>query len=430
MKRFSYSSLIGVLSLATCLTSCSNSEDEPNPKPNPEPSPEEFVLKERQDISLTEIQKQGISMQNDFAFRLFKAHSKDNNDNSLISPLSVEMCVSMAANGASDNVRDEILNVLLPKGTTLDELNSFNKYLTASLIDVDNSSVFSLSNSVWVDQKFSLLTPFSESLSANYNALSEKLNLYSQEAAGTINYWINATTKGLIPKLYEAAPAQDFILINTMYFKGQWTVPFEEGKSEEGEFRCEDGTVSKVTFMKSDCEPFNSKITQDFTAVELPYGNEAFSLVGILPAEGTSLNSFISELTAEKWNDIREDMNSIKSVFVNLPRFETNYTIKDMGDIMTEAGIGRLFTDADVFINAITPYNLNGKVSMLHKTVFKVDEKGAEGAALTEIGWVSAPGPDVPIAPNPVITFDRPFIYIVAEKSTGAILFIGTVRNL
>ncbi len=427
MNRFSYRMVWNLLAVAGFLAGCSNHDDDfyPNPKEEePAEKPDPFVLKERQDIPIDRQQKEGVALQNDFAFRLFNADAVSNAQNSLISPLSMTMCLSMAANGASEEVKREIVERMLPDGGSMDDLNSLNRYLVSQLADVDNSSILTLANSVWVDKAFTLLPHFSETIKEYYNAESGALDMSSRQAADIINQWVNSTTNGLIPTLFYAPPACSMALINTMYFNGAWWDPFEEEFTEKGIFHNADGETKEVDFMHKNGNLFNMSITPEYSVLQLPYGNQAFSFYALLPAEGQDIS-----LTPEKWAAIKKGMLP-QCVNISVPKFEVAYDVTDLSAKMKEAGITKLFDAANPLQNTVTPQLPEGSLKMVHKTVFKVNEIGAEGAGLTAILWVTSPGPEYIPEPDPEIVLNRPFTYIVEEQSTGAILFIGAIRNL
>ena len=423
MNRFSFFVAFGMLAVGSVLTGCSNDDVATEPNPTPKPAEEPFVLKERKDIALNATQKEGIVMQNDFAFRLFGVDNKNNTSNSLISPLSLTMCLSMAANGASEEVRDEIVNNFLSNGGSLDELNTLNQYLAEALVDVDNSSTLTLANSAWVDKDYKILSPFADSIKGFYNAESSELDFSSPKAVDKINGWVNETTNGLIPTIFETIPPMSkLILVNTMYFNGAWLSPFMKELTEKSVFNNEDGKAVEVEFM-SQTDRFDHVITPDYSVAQLPYGNQAFSFYALMPSEGTTL-----ELTAEKWSDIKKELEMGK-VVISLPKFEIQYEVRESPKKMEKAGLSKLFTTSGALGNTVTPALPEGYVDMIHKTVFKVNEIGAEGAGLTGMGWAEL-GPEGGETPKtPEIILNRPFIYIVEEQSTGAILFIGAVRN-
>ncbi|MDE5886320.1 MAG: serpin family protein [Muribaculaceae bacterium] len=424
MNRFTFRFLLGITVFAGLMTGCSNDDETIYPKPTPKPVEEPFVLKDRQDIALNSTQKEGIAMQNDFAFRLFNEDMTSTDNNSLISPLSITQCLSMAANGASEEVRNEIVDNLLPGGGSLEELNSLNKYLVESLVDVDNSSILTLANSAWVDKNFKILSPFAENIKEYYNAESSALDFSASNAVNKINEWVDKSTNGLIPTLFQAIP-QDyvFILINAMYFNGAWFEPFEKNNTEKAVFHNEDGKAVEVEFMNNNSR-FSYIISSAYSAVQLPYGNKAFSFYAVMPTEGQSF-----DMTEEKWNTIKAEMNS-GDLVISMPKFETQYDVSEISEKMKTAGIAKLFNTSGALRNTVSPPLPESYVKMIHKTVFKVDEIGAEGAGLTGLGMEFL-GPDGGETPKtPEIILNRPFIYIVEEQSTGAILFIGAVRNL
>lgn len=425
MKRFSNYLALCVLSVGGIVTGCSSDDkSEPTPAVQPTPTPELVQIKERKDIALTPRQKDGLFAQNDFAFRLFNVDVASTDKNSLLSPLSMTQCVSMAANGASEEVRDEIVGNFLPNGGSLEDLNTLNEYLSEALLDVDNSSTLTLANSVWVDKDYKILSPFAEKIKGYYKAESRELDFTSSNAVDKINGWVNETTNGLIPTIFETIPPMTkLILVNTMYFNGAWLTPFMEEFTEKSVFNNEDGEVAEVEFMKQ-TDRFVHAITSDYSVAQLPYGNQAFSFYALMPSEGKTL-----ELTAEKWSDIKKEMDWGK-VVLSLPKFEIQYEVRDISKKMDKAGLSKLFNTSGALSNTVTPSLPEGYVYMIHKTVFKVNEIGAEGAGLTGMGWAEL-GPGGGETPKtPEIILNRPFIYIVEEQSTGAILFIGAVRNL
>lgn len=310
MNRFSFYMAIGMLATGCMFAGCSNDDVAPEPNPTPQPEEEPFVLKQRQDIVLNSLQKDGLIAQNDFAFRLFNIDVASTDKNSLLSPLSITQCISMAANGASEEVRDEIVGNFLPNGGSLDELNTLNQYLVESLTDVDNSSTLTLANSAWVDKDYKILSPFADSIKGFYNAESSELDFSSPKAVDKINGWVSETTKGLIPTIFDFLSSDTkFLLINTMYFNGKWFSPFMKELTNKSVFNNEDGNAVEVEFMNQ-IGRLDYVITSDYSVAQLPYGNRAFSFYAVLPAEGQSL-----ELTSEKWSNLKKEIDGGRSLY-------------------------------------------------------------------------------------------------------------------
>ena len=418
MKRFSFIP-IAALFLGSALSGgCSDSDSTPDSK-QPD-KPEKFELKERQDINLDSRQKAGVELQNDFAFKFFNADAEEGN--SIVSPISLTTCLSMVANGASDVVKEEIVNTLLPAGASLTDLNTLNKYLTEELSEADNSSTLILSNSVWCHNTYTLSGGFTNALADSYKATAFSLDIHTKAAAEKINNWVNTSTNGLIPKIYDTAPEGDLSIINTMYFKGEWCTPFDAALTKSDNFTNADGSKTSLPFMTSELRLRDMVRTSDYTIVRLPYGNQAFSCYLLLPAENTS-----ATLGASDWNALKNKMKE-EEVIIILPKFEMEHTVEKMNEKVAKAGVKTLFTDSDALMNTTVP-SISGAVAMRHKTAFKVSEQGAEGAGMTEsilLTFDPNSGGTVPTE----VKFDRPFKFIIEEQSTGAIILMGYVTKL
>lgn len=391
----------------------------------------EFALKERKDIALSSRQKDVLRKQNDFSFKLFKSEistSSKVNTNPVVSPLSVSICLSMVANGASEEVKEEIIENLLSADYSLQDLNSLNQTLYKELKDADNSAKLKLDNSIWVNLDHSLQPAFQSAVKDYFNASAAATDMYDESSAALINKWLNEATEGLIPTIYDGAPKAELAIINALYFKGAWTIPFDEKNTSEDLFLNADGTKSKSLFMNSLPQLYASAISSEYSVVSLPYGNEAFSLYALRANDNSSFDDLITSLDAGKWNDIKKDMK-ISDIIVRMPKFSVEAANDDMKPLLNSCGITKLFVKQDALSNSITPPLLSGKVEMKSKTVFSIDEKGAEGASYTSAELIltsnGTGGESIE-----TISFDMPFIYIIEEKSTGAILFMGAINHL
>lgn len=421
MKTTLFFSFISLLGCTSLLSGCADSSEPTSGKEE-----ENFVLKERQDIALTSIQKNGVDRQNDFALELFKASAVGQQENTLISPLSINIALSMLANGANEDVKQEIVDKLLNPDGNIEDLNVLNKHLSEALTEVDNSTTFTLSNSVWTNEQYTLLPAFNQTLANYYDAEGHTLNMYSSSAAGVINDWVNRKTHGLIPSVLDLPPACDFLIINTSYFKGKWTVPFSKETTTEMDFYGEAGESVKSDFMKADKTFQIAAITPEFTGVVLPYGNRAFQFIALLPSREVNFDEFIGSLSSSKMSDIEQKF-TCEPVNLSIPKFETKYRLDNLHGIIKQAGIGKLFKSQ---ISQATAQYPVSSVEMRHQVVFKIDESGAEGASYVDNFAVIAPGQGGESPTYLDVTFDRPFVYLVKEQSTGAILFIGTVKDL
>lgn len=421
--------IIGALFLTFFWAGCSDNDTENiaihNPIEKEDDKP--IDLEPAKTISLSTEGKQGIRLQNDFAVSIFKdIVSESNGDNSLFSPLSLTTCISMLANGASDEAAVEMIEKLMGKDLSLEEFNQNNEFLMNELLEVDPSSTFLMANSAWLHKEYSFHPLFEDNVKKFYNAGTAVLDMYSTNARDIINEWSNKTTKGIIPILFNSAPSSKFVLANSIYFNGGWVAEFDERNTKDKPFSNIDGTVSNVQTMRIENFAFNHYIGEECSAVCLPYGNYAFNFYALLPNENSDFMTFVKNLDIETINKIIDSMNQ-DYVYIDLPKFEVSSDNNQLQEHLKANGIYKVFNGTNS-IAKLANEPFEGNIVCFQKNAFKVTESGAEGASVT--GLISIEMGEGGFAPTPEIKLNRPFLYVVAEKSTGAILFIGSVVKL
>lgn len=381
-------------------------------------------------ISLTRGQEKALEAQNELAFKLFVSEyataRKEGNNNILISPLSCATCLGMLANGATGEALNELTALLVPEGGTLEDLNSLNQMLASYLATVDPHSSLLLANSIWAHKNINVNKNFIDLNATYYNAAYQTLDLFSQSAADAINSWSAESTNGIIPQLFHSAPESPLVFANAMYFKGAWSNPFDKANTKEEIFHNIDGTSSNVDMMNAKFENCAWYFAcTDFKAVSLTYGNTAYSLYAILPSESYGFDKFLSEYDTQMWRDIKDLMVPYPSVEVAMPKFDIKHEW-DIKNALHNLGYNKILTEkgslSGIFENA-------GGSDLLisQKSVLSINEAGAEGAAVSFGLWGSwNPGGVNPIYDD-CIRLDHPFIYIIEEASTGAIVFIGAI---
>lgn len=428
MKTNNLILLVSILAL-TIFSACTGDDCENGIEPTPvnEPDEKPVQILPAEPISLSIEGQNGVNMQNDFAISIFKDVVADSDgENSLLSPLSLTTCVSMLANGASDEAAVEIIENLMGGGLTLERFNQNNEFLMNELSTVDPSSTFLMANSAWLNKTFSFLPSFEDNVKKFYNAKTAVLDMYSTDARDIINEWTYNTTKGLIPKLFDNAPSAKFVLANSIYFNGGWVVEFNENDTKEKAFTNIDGSISEVQTMRMEDYSFNFRIDNELSAVCLPYGNHAFNFYAFMPNENTDFISFVNSIDFEKMNRI---INSMKQdyVYIDLPKFDVSTENDHLEKLLKLHGIKKVFSDKNA-ISKLADKTFTGDMECFQKTAFKISESGAEGASVTAM--ISIEMGEGGFAPTPEIKLNRPFLYVVAEKSTGAIIFIGSVVKL
>ncbi len=382
--------------------------------------------KERKDIVLSRSEQDIMDTGNDFAFRFFNqvCSSEKEKPNVFISPLSASLALSMTANGAAGNTLTEMLTTLgFSFSPSLDALNSYHQKLTSALLDLDNTTQLGIANSIWIKQGFKVHDSFVEANKRWYDADVRELDFSSSTAKDVINAWCADKTNQRIKDVIEEIPADTRLyLLNALYFKGTWTSKFGKSKTVQEDFTNASGDKQKVAMMNQTAT-FNYTQNDNFAIAEFPYGNEAFSMVVLLPAENKTLDESLSGLTYENWKSWSAALRRTE-LEVKLPKFEMKYD-KDLKKDMKALGMKDAFSaDAADFSKMSADDLFIGLLKQF--TYLKVDEEGTEAAAITVVGMDTTAGPSSTVA----FHVNRPFVFMIKEKSTGAILFMGKITIL
>jgi serpin B len=378
-------------------------------------------LPEARPIELRSGLEQRIVQDNTFAFRLFRMNLQEEKEkqNLLISPLSVSIALGMTWNGADGDTKKEMEEVLEMSGMSVDDINEYYQTVQEALLNVDPSTKLRIANSIWYKQNFPVKPEFLTINQNYFKAEARALDFSNPSAVKTINDWCAEKTDQLIPEIIDRIENDVVMyLINAVYFKGIWANRFEKNDTYTGDFTAETGEKIEVDMMN---QTFTFGYASDENAayLDMPYGNKAFSMTVILPHEGKSLSGAADALTGEFWNEITGNMYP-RNVNVHLPRFKFKYDI-EMQQILKNMGMQESFTSAADF-SGIAPDVRISRV--LHKTFVETNEEGTEAAAVTAVEMeftVSAEPSVIPFVAN------RPFMFVIREKSTGIILFVGKV---
>jgi serpin B len=257
-----------------------------------------------------------------------------------------------------------------------------------------------------------------------YNAEVSALDFSSPNAIKTINGWVADKTRNKIETILdEIKPSHVMFLLNAIYFKGIWSKEFNKKSTQMMPFSLTNGSsIQTENMQRLDTLPYFSNSL--FSAIQLSYGKENYNMYVFLPEPGKNLQDLAEKLNSENWETWMTGFKTTQNVDIKFPKFKYEYEIK-LNDVLTEMGMGVAFTGAADF----TGINREGGLYIdyvKHKTFIEVNEEGTEAAAVTivAIDKTSAGGPQ-----KVAFYVNRPFFYAITEKSTGAILFMGTVTN-
>lgn len=378
------------------------------------------IDKEPNKIELRKKSAEIIEADQQFAFELFnEVYALSEVENIMISPLSVSYALGMTLNGAAGTTLDAFRDVLHFEGLADQEVNESYKDLMEQLIQLDDQVEFSIANSIWYKLGYHVLQEFIQTNEDFFDAAVEELDFSDPGAVDIINNWIEEKTNDKIKDMLDFIPADAVMyLINAIYFNATWKYEFDPEETHEGDFNLESGITHRADFMNI-TGSFNYTSNEYFEAVELPYGDSTFSMVVLLPAAEKSIDEVVGNMDIESWERWFET-SYMRTIHISLPKF--TYGFKDLLNTpLINLGLGVAFGGGADF-SRITPGAALYISRVIHQTFIDVMEEGTEAAAATivELRETSVQEP-------PRFNVNKPFLYVIKENSTSAILFMGKV---
>ncbi len=366
---------------------------------------------ELKEIDLTDGEQQLVISNNDFAFNLFRLTRGETS--SVISPLSITFALGMLNNGAAGQTLEEINRTLGFGEAGGDAINAFCYKMLTESNTLDEKTKALIANTIFVNEGlgYRLQDGFIEKVNEFYNAQPQSRDFNDGQTMDVINQWASDHTEAMIQEvLHEETfnPLAVSYLLNAIYFKGEWTVPFDVANTKDEAF----GGGPVVPMMHKPYTEFLYAENDLYQSVTLPYGIGSYNMRIFLPREGKTISDVLDQLNGSNW----QDQGYPCDVDLKLPRFETGNTI-DLKKVMSDLGMPTAFTDGAEF-----PYFCNSSVhigDMFQVAKIKLDEQGTEASAVTVIEMEKG------MPKRYEFHADRPFLYIISELSTGAIFFIG-----
>ena len=364
----------------------------------------------------------------DFAVRLFK-NCFQYGENQLISPLSVISALGMAANGAQNETLKEMEDVLGVEHETLNHyLKAFvsNKYKTWE-------NKFTIANSIWFDEerigKGTVQKDFLQTNADYYEADLYELK-FNRDAKDRINEWVSDKTDGKIPKMLEDNISDDTVmfLVNALSFDADWESPYSETAVHEEKFITENGSERNAEFMYS--REYAYIEDENTTGFVKYYNGRRYAFVALLPNEGIKMSDYVSSLDGQKIENLLKNIDE-SPVNTKTPKFNVDYSI-ELKDTLETMGMKLAFDKYKAEFYGIahpTPYPLYiGRV--LHKTFFRIDEKGTSAGAATMIDVREGGLLDIETKEPYTVYLDRPFVYMLIDCKSNTPFFIGTAMDI
>lgn len=369
-----------------------------------------------------------IEADNEFGLDIFQSvyADKETPENFMISPLSISLALSMAYNGAETETKEEMSKAMRMEDFTRDEMNDIYQKLIDELTKVDPKVVMEIANSIWYRNGYPVQQDFLDVNNTFYNAEVEEADFMDPNTLTRINKWVSDKTHEKIPTiLNEISPDAVMYLINAIYFNGKWSQEFNPESTQELSFAIANNQYVQAPMMGRE-DTLNYLSNDTFSAIELPYGKGNFNMMVMLPNFDKSVDDVIAQFTPENWKKWQSDMKITNNIDIRLPKFKVEFEIK-LNQILQDMGMKQAFT-AQADFSGINPARDLFISFVKHKTFVEVDEEGTEAAAVTIIGFeTTSAGPNEP--QKTYFHCDRPFLFAITEKETGAILFMGKIGN-
>jgi serpin B len=357
---------------------------------------------------------------NQFALDLY-AQLRAQKGNLFVSPYSVHAALGMTASGARGTTRDELLDALRlsKEGDKALAVGDMGRYYTAPRKDVK----LSVANAIWAKQGYNWRPEFRDLQEKRFGSGLKEADFVRQPDVERkrINTWVEDQTNKRIKDLLQPShitPNTTMVLVNAIYFKGNWKTQFDKKKTRDGVFHTADDKRVDVPMMFTDMKCGYARFA-DVTLVELPYAGDELSMVVLLPKTPDGLPKLEKQLTHDNLKKWLADLKDRGALEVSLPKFklETGY---ELVAPLQALGIKAAFENAD--FTGMAEGDRDPITRVKHKAFVEVNEEGTEAAAATVVERAKSS------YPSPFVA-DHPFLFLIRDAKKGTILFVGRVEK-
>ena len=371
-----------------------------------------------------------------FGVEIFSVLAEDSPAGNLfISPYSISTALAMTWAGAEGRTAEQMAEVLrfgMPEESVHQQFEDIQGKLASDyrqqyIQGTGDPLTLEVANALWAQEDFSLLADYVDLVRARYDAEARNLDFVGdpEGARQTINTWVEEKTRDRILDLLPRGSVDAMtrlVITNAVYFKGSWCDPFSESATSDGSFTTAEGSEVTVPMMHQ-TEDYPYAEIHGCRAVELPYADNQSSMLVMLP-DG-DLGEFEQTLTEQRLSDITASLTS-REVELTMPSFEFTSSFS-LSDVLKAMGMTRAFAPGEADFSGMTGSRDLYISAVIHKAFVKVDEEGTEAAAATAVVMaLTSARPE----PEPVVlTLDRPFLFLIRDRITGSILFMGRVAD-
>ncbi len=373
-----------------------------------------------------ESMQQVVAAQNEFAIDLYRKLAQDQG-NLFFSPASISLALSLAMAGADGDTRAELTKALhfsAADQSLFDALASLNTFWGDTT--ADHGIELKVANALWGDQRIQFEKDYLQLAKDSFGATLRSLNFGDSDASrAVINQWVEQQTNNKIRELIPSGAIDSstgLVLTNAIYFYGKWTLPFTESATKPDKFYVTSDESITVPMMHQS-DSFIYADVEDAQLLRLPYGDETFSMVVVLPKAKDGLATLEAKLSSEQVAQWQQAFRNEPEVRVYLPRFKSESEF-ELSSVLQSLGVEKAFSVEEADFSKITGTERLFVSKVIHKSFVDVNEKGTEAAAATGIVMATASAPVEKKEP-PTFRADHPFIYLIQDNRTQQIVFLG-----
>jgi serpin B len=331
----------------------------------------------------------------------------------------------MVGTGAAGQTRTEMQQVLGTTGLTADAVGAANKDIAQSLNSGNTNVILTTANAIWYRQGSPVKPEFIARNEQFFDCTLGTFNLNGPHPEDAMNAWASDKTHGKINHIVDGMFNVDtprLFLLNAVYFKGKWSDPFDAKDTKDRPFYLRGGG-QKIIPMMTQTKTFTYRRGTGYQAVRLPYEGENLAMYVFLPDTNSSPEKLLGLMNGDVWQRITKPGFSEKEGILVLPKFKLEYSV-DLIEPLKALGMKSVFDPLGADFSGIGPGI--DIYAVRQKTFVEVKEEGTEAAAVTAIAMADSAIPMPP--PNPFqMIVDRPFLFLIEDKQTGTILFMGVL---
>lgn len=365
----------------------------------------------------------------DFSIRLLQTEGENvlynsgGGMNRLISPFSVLTAMSMVGNGAKNETKEQLEEVL---GISIKDLNLYISRYRDNLSQ-EEGNCFRMANSIWFteDESFTVKDDFLN-LNEEYYGADIYETAFDQSAVPKINQWVEENTDGLIKEIINEIPADAVMyLINALVFDAKWEKTYDKTDIRDAVFTTSDGIEQEVDIMFSTENLYLED--EHATGFMKYYDGRDYAFVALLPNEDMGLAEYMNTLSGEALYNLLQDPTEVKT-YAWLPQFEVSYQT-ELSETLADMGMRDVFSGEKADLSGIgtSAYGNLSVDHVIHKTYIDVSPVGTRAGAATA---VEVKAESAPMEPEEVkeVRLDRPFLYMIIDCENNQPIFLGTVN--